>query len=43
MKISEKMSASIAAGKKFFSFEYFPPRTDEVCQCLRPALAGPSG
>eukprot|EP00951_Prasinocladus_malaysianus_P034080 scaffold341784_cov41-Prasinocladus_malaysianus.AAC.1 len=24
------MSSSIAAGEKFFSFEYFPPRTDEV-------------
>ena len=30
MKISEKMAASIAAGKTFFSFEFFPPCTDEV-------------
>uniref|UniRef100_A0A061S486 methylenetetrahydrofolate reductase (NADH) n=1 Tax=Tetraselmis sp. GSL018 TaxID=582737 RepID=A0A061S486_9CHLO len=29
MKISEKMNKSIAEGKKFFSFEFFPPRTDE--------------
>mmetsp|Transcript_44827 Transcript_44827/g.114603 ORF Transcript_44827/g.114603 Transcript_44827/m.114603 type:complete len:601 (+) Transcript_44827:95-1897(+) len=34
MKISEKMNASIAAGKTFFSFEYFPPRTDEGLENL---------
>lgn len=30
MKIVDKMNESIKAGKTFFSFEFFPPRTDEV-------------
>lgn len=30
MKVADKMNASIKAGKTFFSFEFFPPRTDEV-------------
>jgi len=34
MKISEKMNAAIAAGKTFFSFEFFPPRTDEGVENL---------
>jgi hypothetical protein len=30
MKVVDKMKASMADGKTFFSFEYFPPRTEEV-------------
>lgn len=30
MKIIDKVNAEIAKGHKFFSFEYFPPRTEEV-------------
>ena len=30
MKIIDKMNASMAQGRPFFSFEFFPPRTDEV-------------
>lgn len=30
MKVIDKMNESIKAGKTFFSFEFFPPRTDEV-------------
>jgi len=30
MKIVDKMKAASAEGKTFFSFEYFPPRTEEV-------------
>ena len=30
MKIVDKINASVAAGKTFFSFEFFPPRTEEV-------------
>jgi hypothetical protein len=30
MKIADKMNDSIKAGKTFFSFEFFPPRTAEV-------------
>ena len=30
MKIADKMNDSIKTGKTFFSFEFFPPRTDEV-------------
>ena len=30
MKIVDKMKAATAEGKTFFSFEYFPPRTEEV-------------
>ncbi len=29
MKIIDHISAKIAKGEPFFSFEYFPPRTDE--------------
>ena len=34
MKVVDKMSASIREGKTFFSFEFFPPRTDEVSRCV---------
>ncbi|GMH43579.1 hypothetical protein BSKO_11501 [Bryopsis sp. KO-2023] len=34
MKISDKINASIAEGKTFFSFEFFPPRTDEGVENL---------
>ena len=30
MKIVDKINAAIAAKQTFFSFEYFPPRTEEV-------------
>lgn len=30
MKIVEKINASISQGETFFSFEYYPPRTEEV-------------
>ena len=30
MKIIDRMNESIASGKTFYSFEFFPPRTDEV-------------
>ena len=30
MKIVDKMNESIKAGRTFFSFEFFPPRTEEV-------------
>ena len=30
MKIIDKMNASIKEGRPFFSFEFFPPRTEEV-------------
>jgi hypothetical protein len=30
MKVSDKVHARMAEGKPFFSFEYFPPRTEEV-------------
>ena len=30
MKVVDKMNESIKAGRTFFSFEFFPPRTDEV-------------
>ncbi len=30
MKIIDKINASIAAKETFFSFEFFPPRTEEV-------------
>ncbi len=30
MKVIDKMNASIKEGKPFFSFEFFPPRTEEV-------------
>jgi hypothetical protein len=44
MKIVDKINANIKEGKTFFSFEYFPPRTEEVtnrisviktCQVMR--------
>ncbi|CAL8464700.1 g4235 [Coccomyxa elongata] len=34
MKIVDKMNESIKAGKTFFSFEFFPPRTDEGVENL---------
>jgi 5,10-methylenetetrahydrofolate reductase len=33
MKIADKMREAAASGKPFFSFEFFPPRTDEVQAC----------
>ena len=30
MRISDKIQAAIDAKETFFSFEYFPPRTEEV-------------
>lgn len=34
MKIIDKINKSIADGKTFFSFEFFPPRTDEGVENL---------
>lgn len=34
MKIIDKINAKIAEGKSFFSFEYFPPRTEEGVENL---------
>ncbi|CAL5228752.1 g11938 [Coccomyxa viridis] len=34
MKVVDKMNESIKAGKTFFSFEFFPPRTDEGVENL---------
>ncbi|KAK9806544.1 hypothetical protein WJX73_009540 [Symbiochloris irregularis] len=34
MKVVDKMNASIKAGTTFFSFEFFPPRTDEGVENL---------
>jgi len=31
MKIVDKMRKATEEGTKFYSFEFFPPRTDEVC------------
>ncbi|EIE19820.1 methylenetetrahydrofolate reduct [Coccomyxa subellipsoidea C-169] len=47
MKIVDKMNESIKAGKTFFSFEFFPPRTDEGVENLysrqhRMAAYGPT-
>lgn len=39
MKIIDKMNAAMAQGRPFFSFEFFPPRTDEV-GVLQPPLQG---
>ena len=36
MKVVDKMNESIKAGKTFFSFEFFPPRTDEVIGKFHP-------
>ena len=33
MKVADKMREAAATGKPFFSFEFFPPRTDEVRPC----------
>jgi methylenetetrahydrofolate reductase (NADPH) len=30
MKVIDKINERIADGKTFFSFEFFPPRTEEV-------------
>ena len=32
MKVVDKMNSSIQQHRPFFSFEFFPPRTDEVCR-----------
>ena len=34
MRISDKIQAAIDAKETFFSFEYFPPRTEEVSLSL---------
>jgi 5,10-methylenetetrahydrofolate reductase len=34
MKIIDKINERIASGKPFFSFEYFPPRTEEGVENL---------
>lgn len=34
MKIVDKINANIKEGKTFFSFEYFPPRTEEVIKLI---------
>jgi 5,10-methylenetetrahydrofolate reductase len=31
MKIIDKIQERVKDGKTFFSFEFFPPRTEEVC------------
>ena len=31
MKVVDKMNAATKSGETFYSFEFFPPRTDEVC------------
>ena len=46
MKIIDKINAKAAAGEKFFSFEYFPPKTEEGVRNLterqrRMAALGP--
>mmetsp|Transcript_2169 Transcript_2169/g.5508 ORF Transcript_2169/g.5508 Transcript_2169/m.5508 type:complete len:592 (-) Transcript_2169:476-2251(-) len=38
MKIIDKINAKIASGEKFFSFEYFPPRTDDGVENLMERL-----
>jgi methylenetetrahydrofolate reductase (NADPH) len=35
VKIIDVLNKKIAAGEPFFSFEYFPPKTDEGVQNLR--------
>lgn len=47
MKIIDKINAKVDAGEKFFSFEYFPPKTDEGVHNLherqiRMAALGPT-
>lgn len=34
MKIVDKINTNVKEGKTFFSFEYFPPRTEEVAAPL---------
>jgi len=36
MKIVDKINAAIAEKRTFFSFEFFPPRTDDVRAAGRP-------
>jgi hypothetical protein len=38
MKISEKMQVAMKENRTFFSFEYFPPRTDEASLLGAPPL-----
>jgi hypothetical protein len=40
VKIIDKVNEKVAEGKPFFSFEYFPPRTEEVSR--RPQIPPPS-
>ena len=47
MKIIDKINEKIAAGETFYSFEYFPPKTDEGVKNLqdrqmRMATLGPT-
>ena len=35
MKVVDKMNAAQKAGETFFSFEFFPPRTEEVSSTVR--------
>jgi len=47
MKIIDKINEKIAAGETFYSFEYFPPKTDEGVKNLhdrqmRMAALGPT-
>jgi hypothetical protein len=35
VKIIDKLNAKVAAGETFFSFEYFPPKTDEGVHNLK--------
>lgn len=30
VKVSDKIQERVERGEKFFSFEFFPPRTEEV-------------
>lgn len=44
MKVVDKMNAAIKSKETFYSFEFFPPRTDEVprlsevVRCKQPDL-----
>lgn len=42
MKIAEKLAQAAEKGQTVFSYEFFPPRTEEVCatsvQCSCPLI-----
>ena len=42
VKIIDKVNEKIAEGKPFFSFEYFPPRTEEVGNAVERLFRSPS-